>query len=287
MARTEKKSEEMNLTKRLSVCGAAPRRKSAELIKSGCVTVNGEIQTNPATPVTMRDKVCVNGKPVNSLPDHVYIMLNKPRGYVCTNSDPHAKKRALDLIRLRKEIRLFSCGRLDKDSEGLILFTNDGEFADRITHPGNGVFKTYAVSVEHPFTSEELQRMCDGITHEGETLHAEDIYQTGPRKYLVVLMEGKNRELRRMTEFLGNKVKRLERVVIGNLKRGLLKPGQWRFMSKNDIALALNVEPGDQEMKRFPDDLLQIQLRLGSPTASFCRKNPFTRKHHDQENKSR
>ena len=124
-------------------------------------------------------------------------MLNKPRGYVCTNNDPHAKKRALDLINLKQDLRLFSCGRLDKDSEGLILFTNDGEFADRITHPGNGVFKTYAVSVEHPFTDSELKQMCSGITHEGETLHAEDIYRTGPRKYLIVLMEGKNREIRR------------------------------------------------------------------------------------------
>lgn len=272
MARKEQKPQEMNLTKRLAVCGAAPRRKAAELIKNGSVTVNGEIQTNPATPVTMKDKVCLNGKPVNKLPTHVYIMLNKPRGYVCTNNDPHAKKRALDLIKLKEDLRLFSCGRLDKDSEGLILFTNDGEFADRITHPGNEVFKTYAVSVDHPFTSAELQQMCKGITHDGETLHAEDIYQTGPRKYLIVLMEGKNREIRRMVEFLGNEVSRLERVVIGNLKRGLLRPGQWRFMSKKDIALALNVEINDPEMKRFPDDILRTQLKTGTPSASFCKK---------------
>ena len=264
----------MNLTKRLAVCGAAPRRKAAELIKSGNVTVNGELQTNPATIVTMRDKVCVNGKPVNKLPTHVYIMLNKPRGYVCTNNDPHAKKRALDLINLKEDLRLFSCGRLDKDSEGLILFTNDGEFADRITHPGNGVFKTYALSVEHAFTSAELQKMCDGITHEGETLHAEDIYQTGPRKYLIVLMEGKNREIRRMAEYLGNEVNRLERVVIGNLKRGLLRPGEWRFMSKKDIALALNLEINDPEMRRFPDNLLRTQLKTGTPNASFCKRKP-------------
>ncbi|MBQ7402148.1 MAG: rRNA pseudouridine synthase [Lentisphaeria bacterium] len=274
MAQKESKLEEMNLTKRLAVCGAAPRRKAAELIKNGNVTVNGEIQTNPATLVTMRDKVCLNGKPVNKMPTHVYIMLNKPRGYVCTNNDPHAKKRALDLINLREDLRLFSCGRLDKDSEGLILFTNDGEFADRITHPGNGVFKTYALSVDHAFTSAELQKMCDGITHEGETLHAEDIYQTGPRKYLIVLMEGKNREIRRMAEYLGNEVNRLERVVIGNLKRGLLRPGQWRFMSKKDIALALNLEITDPEMRRFPDDLLRTQLKTGTPNAPFCKRKP-------------
>ena len=274
MAQKENNLQEMNLTKRLAVCGAAPRRKAAELIKSGNVTVNGELQTNPATIVTMRDKVCVNGKPVNKLPTHVYIMLNKPRGYVCTNNDPHAKKRALDLINLKEDLRLFSCGRLDKDSEGLILFTNDGEFADRITHPGNGVFKTYALSVEHAFTSAELQKMCDGITHEGETLHAEDIYQTGPRKYLIVLMEGKNREIRRMAEYLGNEVNRLERVVIGNLKRGLLRPGEWRFMSKKDIALALNLEINDPEMRRFPDNLLRTQLKTGTPNASFCKRKP-------------
>ena len=274
---------EMNLTKRLAVCGAAPRRKAAELIKKGSVTVNGEIQTNPATPVTMKDKVFLDEKPVNKMPTHVYIMLNKPRGYICTNNDPHAKKRAVDLITLKQDLRLFSCGRLDKDSEGLILFTNDGEFADRITHPGNNVFKTYALSVEHPFTSEELQMMCNGIVHEGETLHAEDIYQTGPRKYLIVLMEGKNREIRRMAEFLGNNVKRLERVVIGNLKRGLLKPGEWKFMSKKDIALALNLELTDPEMKRFPDDLLRNQFKTGSPNAAFCRRKKFETKNRKKE----
>lgn len=274
MAQRENRLQEMNLTKRLAVCGAAPRRKAAELIKNGAVRVNGEIQTNPATLVTLKDKVLLNGVPVNKLPTHVYIMLNKPRGYVCTNNDPHAKKRAIDLIQLKQDLRLFSCGRLDKDSEGLILFTNDGDFADRITHPGNSVFKTYALSVDQPFTSAELQMMCDGITHEGENLHAEDIYQTGPTKYLIVLMEGKNREIRRMAEYLGKEVKRLERVVIGNLKRGLLKPGQWRFMSKKDIALALNLELNDPEMKRFPDDLLRTQLKTGSPNASFCKRRP-------------
>jgi len=261
----------MNLTKRLAVCGAASRRKAAELIKTGHVTVNGETQVNPATIVTMKDHVCVDGVPADAAQEHVYIMLNKPRGYICTNDDPHAKKRALELIRLHQDIRLFSIGRLDKDSEGLILFTSDGDFADRVAHPGNGVRKTYALSAEHPFTSEELQQMCDGVESEGEELHAEDIYQTGPRKYLIVLEEGKNREIRRMTEALGNTVKRLERVVIGNLKRGMLKSGEWRFMSKRDIALVLGLDIEDPEMAKYPDDLLKKELRLGKPNSAFLR----------------
>ena len=224
--------------------------------------------------------ISVDGIPLAIDEQRVYLLLNKPCGYVTTLSDEKGRPTVSELVS-DCGVRVYPVGRLDLNSEGLLLMTNDGEFADRITHPGNGVFKTYAVSVEHPFTDSELKQMCSGITHEGETLHAEDIYRTGPRKYLIVLMEGKNREIRRMVEYLGNEVNRLERVVIGNLKRGLLKPGQWRFMSKKDIALALNVEITDPEMKRFPPDLLREQLKTGTPSASFCKRKPNTPKRKD------
>ena len=183
----------MNLTKRLATAGVASRRKAAELIKNGEVTVNGKVETNPATLVSPSDKIRVEGSAVAGSADRVYIMLNKPRGYVCTNEDPHAKKKAIDLIRLHKPVRLFSAGRLDKDSEGLIIFTNDGKFADRLTHPRNEIFKTYALSAERSFTDDELQQMVDGIEDDGETLSAEEVWQTGERKFMIVLAEGRNR----------------------------------------------------------------------------------------------
>ena len=250
-----KSSEEMNLTKRLSTGGAASRRKAAELIKQGAVTVNGKVETNPATIVGPKDRIRINGSELEEIPEHVYIMLNKPRGYVCTNEDVHAKKKAVDLIHLRKNVRLFSAGRLDKDSEGLIIFTNDGKFADRLMHPRNEILKTYALSVEHPFTDEQLQQMVEGIEDDGESLSAEEVFQTGERKYMLVLAEGKKREIRRMVAALGNDTKRLERVAIGNLKRGMLKPGEWRFMTRRDVARILMLEEDDPEVLEYSVNL--------------------------------
>ena len=251
----QEKKEPMNLTKRLSTSGAASRRKAAELIKEGAVTVNGTVETNPATIVKPSDRIALNGKEIESAPELVYIMLNKPRGYVCTNEDIHAKKKAVDLIRLRNEVRLFSAGRLDKDSEGLIIFTNDGKFADRLMHPRNEVMKTYALSVAHPFAEEQLQQMVDGIQDDGETLSAEEVYQRGDRKYILVLAEGKKREIRRMVAALGNETKRLERIAIGNLKRGMLKPGEWRMMTRRDVAQILMLEEDDPEVMNFSRNL--------------------------------
>jgi len=251
----QEKKEPMNLTKRLSTSGAASRRKAAELIKEGAVTVNGAVETNPATIVKPSDRITLNGKEIDSAPELVYIMLNKPRGYVCTNEDIHAKKKAVDLIRLRNEVRLFSAGRLDKDSEGLIIFTNDGKFADRLMHPRNEVMKTYALSVAHPFADEQLQQMVEGIQDDGETLSAEEVYQRGDRKYILVLAEGKKREIRRMVAALGNETKRLERIAIGNLKRGMLKPGEWRMMTRRDVAQILMLEEDDPEVMSFSRNL--------------------------------
>lgn len=231
----------VNLTKFLSSSGAASRRKAAILIKNGEVTVNGEIELNPARRVSDSDTITCEGKRITpcSTPHH-YIMLNKPRGFVCTNSDIHAKKKALDLICLNDNPRLFSAGRLDKDSEGLILFSNDGDFVERLTHPRHKVEKTYEVSLSGPLTPDELQRILSGVSEDGEILRALHAEPVSACKYRLILGEGKNREIRRMMATLGKNVKRLKRVAVGALSLGSLKPGAWRELSEAELEQAFS-----------------------------------------------
>jgi len=122
-------------------------------------------------------------------------------------------------------------------------------------HPRNEVMKTYALSAEHPFSEEQLQQMVDGIQDDGETLSAEEVYQCGDRKYILVLAEGRKREIRRMVTSLGNETKRLERIAIGNLKRGMLKPGEWRMMTRRDVAQILMLEEDDPEVQEFSKNM--------------------------------
>ena len=225
----------MNLTKYVASSGAASRRKSAELVKSGLVLVNGVVETNPATQVGEGDTVEYAGRRLEpeSVSSYRYIMLHKPRGYVCTASDFHAKKKALDLIDV-PGVRLFSAGRLDKDSEGLILFSNDGKFVERLTHPSFGTVKSYHVSVERPFSNADIESFLSGIESDGELLTALRVENVGACRYCFVLGEGRNREIRRMVEARGNTVKRLKRVSVGALSLGSLACGCWRELTETE-----------------------------------------------------
>ncbi len=235
-----------NLTKFLSTAGVASRRKSAELIKAGKVRVNGEIILDPSRRVSDADSVVCDGQPVRCHAGIVrhYIMLHKPRGYVCTSSDMHAEKKALDLIRTNDGARLFSAGRLDKDSEGMILFSDDGDFVNSLTHPRNEVEKTYEVSVDSPLSREHITRMLNGIADDGDILRAKAVARIGDCKYKLVLGEGKNREIRRMMNACGRKTKRLKRVAVGKLRLGGLKCGEWRELTPEECRAAL--QPRDR-----------------------------------------
>ena len=235
----ENEQIQYSLSKFLALCGAASRRHAVDMIRAGLVSVDGEVEQNPAARVTGREKILCGGRPL-ALPEaRHYIMLNKPRGYVCTSEDPHARKKALDLIRLSGNPRLFSAGRLDKDSEGMILFSEDGDFVYTLTHPGNGIRKTYEVSMDHPLSPADIRRMLEGIRSGADLLHALRIEPMTDRKYRFVLGEGKNREIRRMAEAVDNEVVRLKRVAVGSLKMGSLPCGSWRSLSTKERALAL------------------------------------------------
>lgn len=233
--------ESVNLTKYLSTAGVASRRRAADLIKEGHVLLNGQVETNPGTRVTSSDTVLCDGKKVvpRKAAQRHYIMLNKPRGYVCTNSDDHAAKKAVDLIQLKDGARLFSAGRLDKNSEGLILFSDDGDFVEQLTHPRHNVRKTYEVSTDQPLTEQDIARMLKGIQNAGDTLRALSVTAVSPSKYRLVLGEGKNREIRRMMEALGRTTKRLKRVAVGKLRLSGVDVGEWRELTAAERALAL------------------------------------------------
>ncbi len=231
-------SGELNLTKYLSTGGVASRRKSAEIIKSGRVKVNGKVELNPGIRVGDNDLVEVDGAAVKH-EQRVYVILNKPTGYWCTSEDPHADLLAVDLIYIAG-VRLFSAGRLDRDSEGLIVFTNDGDYAEKLAHPRHEIIKQYYVETFTPLTNEKLEEIRRGIVDDGERLKPLKIDYLCKSAYRFVLNEGKKREIRRLVNYAGGRVKLLRRTSIGKLQLENLKPGKWRKMTPQDISASLS-----------------------------------------------
>jgi len=228
--------EGISLTKYLSTSGICSRRGAEKLISSGQITINGRMAERGCERILDADRVEFNGKLVSPPEAKLYIMLNKPRGYVCTLEDRHAAKKAVDLIPQAKHTRLVSAGRLDKDSEGLILFSNDGDFIARLTHPRYEVEKTYRVSLSGELTPEAIQRLTKtGITDGGDLLRARAIRVIGPGRYDFILGEGKNREIRRMAAFFHLEVKRLARTAVGAVRIGALPCGQCRELTPPEI----------------------------------------------------
>ena len=230
---------EERLVNFLSAAGVASRRAAGDLVKAGRIAVNGRTIREPGFRILPADTVTLDGRPVEPAGRFHYIMLNKPRGYVCTNADPHAPRKAVDLIRLDPPVRLFSAGRLDKESEGMILFSNDGDYVARLTHPRYEIRKTYLVRVTREFTEPELTRIRTGITDGGEHLRVISIAPAGNCLYRIVLNEGKKREIRRLTAAVGSPTLELRRIRIGGLALGDLPQGAFRELTPEEVALTL------------------------------------------------
>lgn len=229
----------MRLDRYLSQAGVASRREAAEIVKSGRVRVNGSYVLEPGRRVEEGDTVLVGSKKIE-LQRRYYIMLNKPVGYYSTASDPHADLLVLDLVKIPEPgVRLFTAGRLDKDSEGLIILTNDGDYAAKLTHPRYGILKRYKVSTERPIRDEAMERIRRGIYSEGEMIKAVDIKCVNRYSYIFTMAEGKKREVRRLVASAGAKINRLKRIAIGGLNIGSLPSGEWRFLTANDIKASL------------------------------------------------
>ncbi len=238
---------EERLQKIISRAGIASRRSAEQLIKEGKVKVDGEVITRLGTKVDPRiHKIEVKGK-VITLPEKLYLLLYKPRYYITSLSDPQGRKTVADLL---KDIptRLFPVGRLDFDAEGLLIFTNDGEFANILLHPRYGISKTYLVELSGIPSRRDLEQVRKGIRLEdGMTLPAratvvkKDINRAWVK---LTLREGRNREIKRMFAALGYTVTRLKRIKIGPFKLGDLRPGEYRFLTREEVG----------EFKPFPDE---------------------------------
>lgn len=230
---------EERLQKFLSECSVASRRKSEQLILEGRVYVNGKKASLGDKVNPKKDVVTVNGKKVSQVKEKYYIMLNKPRGYVTTMSDELGRKCVKELVEDVGAV-VYPIGRLDRDSEGLLLLTNDGEFANHIMHPSKHISKTYRVTVRSSVSAEQIEKLSDGaiVIDEREVLPAE-IYvleKSETRSVLqMTIFEGRNRQIRKMCEAVGLEVARLKRTAVGSVKLGMLRTGDWRELSEDEI----------------------------------------------------
>ena len=225
------------LGKIISQAAFLSRRAAVTAIKSGRVRINGKVCMNPAERIEPGMRLAFDRRPLEmpDLTEKWYVMLNKPTGYVCTASDPHAPLKALDLIVPAPPVRLFSAGRLDKDSSGLILFSNDGDFVAQLTHPKFQIVKRYQVRLAGELTPEAQKQMVKGIKDEGELLRVLKVRSLGGCRYELFLNEGKKREIRRLTAKGNAPTVRLTRVAIGDVTLGKLPLGKWRELSKAEV----------------------------------------------------
>ena len=231
------RDNKIRLQKHLSECGIASRRKAEELIEQGKVKINGHIACLGAKVDPKRDRVTVRGKAVVPVNEKIYIMLNKPRGYITTMRDELGRKNVSELT-ADAGARLFPVGRLDRDSEGLLIMTNDGDFANKLTHPSSHVNKTYRVTVRGNADEEQILKMKEGILLDGKKTLPCDCFvaeRKADRTVLIfIIHEGRNRQIRRMCEAVGLKVLRLKRVRVGRVVLGNLPVGQWRYLKPGE-----------------------------------------------------
>ncbi|MGI6188516.1 MAG: rRNA pseudouridine synthase [Clostridiales bacterium] len=229
----------MRLQKYMAHCGVAPRRKCEEIIKQGRVRVNGETVIEPGMIVDPeKDSVIVDGKPIFPETRQIYILLNKPRGYIVTAKDTHGRPTVLSLIG-RQPVRVYPVGRLDMNSEGLLILTNDGELALRLTHPRYGIEKEYYVVVSAHPSGKQVQMLTNGVDIGDSVATAHRVVVLWQNEngtaFKVTLKEGKKRQIRRMFQVIGCPVRILRRIRIANLTLGSLKPGEWRYLSNKEI----------------------------------------------------
>ncbi len=233
----------IRLNKFLANAGIASRRKADQMIVEGKVKLNGKLVTDLGVKVDPRkDRIFVEGKQVALLDEPVYIVFNKPKDCISTSSDERGRTTILDYVKVKQ--RIFSIGRLDRNTTGVLLLTNDGEFANRLMHPKFEIKKAYKVTLDKPLTRDDAQKLADGIRlSDGLTKPAEIHFIAGSRNKVVGLNihEGRNRQVHRMFEILGYEVKKLDRVAYGDITYKGLPRGRWRYLTKGEIRKLMTI----------------------------------------------
>jgi 23S rRNA pseudouridine2605 synthase/23S rRNA pseudouridine2604 synthase len=223
----------VRLQKFMSEAGYCSRRRGETLIREGRVSVNGQVVTVLGSRVDPEtDTVMVDGKRLERADRQVYIALHKPPGYVSSCRHP-GKRLVIELVDVGQ--RIFPVGRLDEDSEGLLIMTNDGPLHNRLSHPSFDHEKEYEVTVVHPLSERSLREMAAGMILEGKRTRPATVERLGRRRFRITLQEGRNRQIRRMVAMTGNEVTSLKRIRFANIRLGNLAPGRWRYLSPDEI----------------------------------------------------
>ncbi len=242
----------VRLQKFLAESGVASRRKSEELIADGKVKVNGKTASIGDKINPKKDTVTVSGKKIVKRKEFTYILLHKPRGFITTMSDEMDRKCVAELIK-DVPVRVYPVGRLDRDSEGMLLFTNDGEFANAMTHPTKHVPKTYRVTVRPSITEDQITQLTTGIIIDDRKTAPAQVRvvtkEEGRVVLEIILYEGRNRQIRKMCEAVGLEVARLKRTAIGSIKLGMLKQGAWRELNEDEVRKLMIAADMDRKKK--------------------------------------
>ncbi len=238
-ANTDVEHEQMPLNKYIAHSGTCGRREAAELVKAGTVTVNGDTILEPGYKVQYKDIVKLKGKLLKLQVTPVYILLNKPKDYICTANDPEGRKTVLDIIKNATTQRMFPVGRLDRNTTGVLILTNDGDLAQKLTHPSYEIKKIYEVTLDKPVTKADLEAIAAGVTLEDGFIAADAVSYVGAAKNVIgiEIHSGRNRIVRRIFEHLGYDVRHLDRVMFANLTKKNVDRGKWRFLSEKEVRL--------------------------------------------------
>jgi 23S rRNA pseudouridine2605 synthase len=230
--------ERMPLNKYIAHSGVTARREAAELVKQGLVKVNGETVNEPGFKVSAKDEVRVNGKKIFLAKNLVYILLNKPKDFITTTDDPQGRKTVLDIIARATTERVYPVGRLDRNTSGVLILTNDGELAQKLTHPSNEVKKVYHVTLNKPLEKKDFEQILNGVTLEDGPANVDVLAYADSKDKTQIGVEihsGRNRIVRRIFEKMGYDVRNLDRVVFAGLTKKNVDRGKWRFLTEKEV----------------------------------------------------
>lgn len=275
----DEKSELMPLNKFIAHSGICGRREAAEMVKQGHVQVNGDIVFEPATKVSQSDTIKLKGKKINIQQKLVYFLLNKPKDHITTTKDDKGRKTVLDLFKGITDSHLFPVGRLDRNTTGVLLLTNDGELAQQLTHPSFEVKKIYEATLDRPLAKKDAEAIASGITLEDGEIKADRVGYADPKNKAVIGIEihsGKNRIVRRIFEHLGYEVKKLDRVMFAGLTKKNVDRGKWRYLAEKEIRILKFMNAGGAKKSpaaKAKSKALQKEALQGSQLDTAVDKN--------------